>query len=403
MNQTIDKMKELSWNGYLRDDGSKGIRNKVLVVYTVECSHHVAKKIAENFNTDVDLVGFSGCTDNAYAVKMLLALARHPNVGAVLAIGLGCEYVQPGKIAEHAIEHGRLADHFYIQENGGTQKSIEKGIIIVNDFLKKLKDTKQVPMTVEDLVIGAECGGSDYTSGLAGNVVVGRLYDYIVDMKGTAIFEEIVEAVGLKSVLAKRASTEEVKEALEETYDKAMKYCKKVKQYSISPGNFVGGLTTIEEKSMGAIVKSGTKPINGVIKVSEKPCQKGLYLMDSVPDEHFMDFGITNPNDNEGIMDMITAGCQLVILVTGRGNVVGSAVSPILKITGNEDTYKKMKDDMDFCAASILKGQQSLEELTLELMEVIADICAGNLTKAEKLGHKEYFVPYKYQSHGKRC
>jgi altronate hydrolase len=403
MKQIIDKIKNLSWNGYLRNDGSKGIRNKVLVVYTVECSHHVATKIADNFDTYVDLVGFSGCTDNAYAVKMLLALSKHPNIGAVLAVGLGCEYVQPKKIADYAIEHGRMADHFYIQDNGGTKKSIDKGIDIVQGFIDKLKDTKKVTMTAEDLVIGCECGGSDYTSGLAGNVLVGRLYDYLVDLNGTAIFEEIVEAVGLKDLISKRAATEEVKKDLEKTYDKAMNYCKKVKQYSISPGNFVGGLSTIEEKSMGAIVKSGSRPINGVIKVSEKPCGKGLYLMDSVPDEHFMDFGISNPNDNEGIMDMITAGCQLVILVTGRGSVVGSAVAPLLKITGNEETYNKMSDDMDFCAASILKGHQSLDELTFELMEKIAGICSGKMSKAEKLGHKEYYVPYKYQSKGKRC
>ncbi len=403
MDHILAEMKSLSWNGYLRNDGSKGIRNKVLVVYTVECSHFVAKKIAENFDQDVDLVGFSGCTDNAYAVKMLLALSRHPNVGAVLAVGLGCEYVQPQKIATHAIEHGRMGDHFYIQDNGGTQKSIEKGINIVKNFIEKLKKTKQVPMTMEDLVIGCECGGSDYTSGLAGNVVVGKLYDYLVDMNGTAIFEEIVEAIGLKSVLTNRAINEKVRIALEETYDKAMEYCKKVKQYSISPGNFAGGLSTIEEKSMGAIVKSGSKPISGVIKVSEKPCSKGLYLMDSVPDEHFMDFVITNPNDNEGIMDLITAGCQIILLVTGRGNVVGSSVSPVLKITGNEETFNKMSDDMDFCAASILKGRQSLDELTFELMKKIADICSGKLSNAEKLGHKEYFVPYKYQSKGKRC
>lgn len=403
MKEIIDKMESLCWNGYLRKDGSKGIRNKVLVVYTVECSHHVAKKIVDNFDIDVDLVGFSGCTDNSYAVKMLLALSKHPNVGAVLAVGLGCEYVQPKKIADYAIEHGRLADHFYIQDMGGTPKSIDRGTDIVKSFIAKLKSTKKVTMTVKDLVLGCECGGSDYTSGLAGNVVIGRLYDYLVDLNGTAIFEEIVEAVGLKHLLSKRAATEEVKKDLERTYDKAMNYCKKVKQYSISPGNFVGGLSTIEEKSMGAIVKSGSRPINGVIKVSEKPCGKGLYLMDSVPDDHFMDFGITNPNDNEGIMDLITAGCQLVMLVTGRGSVVGSAVAPLVKITGNEETYNKMSDDIDFCAASILKGHQSLDELTFELMEKIADICSGKLSKAEKLDHKEYFVPYKYQSTGKRC
>lgn len=403
MDKSLMDLKDIAWKGYLRSDGKKGIRNKVLVVYTVECSHHVANEISNHFNSDVDVVGFGGCTDNAYAIKMLLALSKHPNVGAVLAVGLGCEYVQPSKIAEYASENGRLSDHFYIQENGGTKSSVEKGIKIVEGFIEKLKDTERVTMTIEDLNIGCECGGSDYTSGLAGNVVVGRLYDTVVELGGTAIFEEIVEAIGLKHILLERAKDDTVKKELAFAYDKAMTYCKKVKQYSISPGNFVGGLTTIEEKSMGAIVKSGTKKISGVIKVSEQPKENGLYLMDSVPDAYYMDFGITNPNDNEGIMDLITAGCQIILLVTGRGNVVGSAVAPVIKITGNEETFNNLKDDMDFCAWPLLSGEKSLDELTDDLFNLISHVSAGALSKAEALGHHEYFIPYKYQNTTKRC
>lgn len=402
-------MKELSrykWKGFLRPDGRKGIRNKVLVIYTVECSSFVAKAIGDAFKDDVDVIGFGGCTDNNYAVQMLLAMTNHPNIGGVLAVGLGCEYVQPEKIVEVAKENGRLADGFFIQDHGGTKTSIEKGIQIVSDFLITMKkETPIADMGFSDLVIGSECGGSDYTSGLAGNVVVGKLFDYHVSNGGTAIFEEIVEAVGLRDLLGSRGKDDISTGEILATYDKAVDYCKSVKQYSISPGNFVGGITTIEEKSMGAVIKSGTKPIEGVIKVSEKPKNPGLWLMDSVPDPHYMGFGYTNPNDSEGLMDLISAGCQIVLFVTGRGTVVGSAISPALKITGNHKTYENLIDDMDFDASPVLDGQMSIDELTIELADSIVEMCKGNKSKSEKLGHKEYFVPYKYQtqSPNKRC
>ena len=183
-------------------------------------------------------------------------------------------------------------------------------------------------MSVKDLVIGAECGGSDYTSGLAGNVVVGRFYDWLTDQGGTAIFEEIVEAIGLDHLLLKRAASEQAAKELRYTYDKALEYCRSVRQYSVSPGNFAGGLSTIEEKSMGAVIKSGSRPIQGVIKVSCPAPHPGLWLLDSTPDPYWMQFGITNPNDNEGLMDLASCGAHIVFLVTGRGNVVGSAVAP---------------------------------------------------------------------------
>lgn len=387
-----------TWRGYLRKDGRIGIRNKVLLLYTVECSSFVAHRIARELDCpDVDVVGFSGCTDNAYAVRLMLALIRHPNVGGVLVIGLGCEYNQPALFAKKAEEAGKLADWLYIQEAGGTQKAVEQGYRSVAGMLEKLNGSPTVPMSFADLVVGAECGGSDYTSGLAGNVIVGHFFDSMVDMGGTCIFEEIVEAVGLRQLLVDRAATPEAGKQLAHTYDKALQYCKDVRQFSVSPGNFAGGLSTIEEKSMGAVIKSGSRPIQGIIKVSQKPPHKGLWLLDSTPDPHWMGFGYTNPNDNEGIMDLIACGCHLVFLVTGRGNVVGSAVSPVIKITGNARTYHHMQGDMDFNAGSVLTGEQTMSQSTIGLFKLAAAVCGGEPTKAEQLGHKEYFIPYKYQ------
>ncbi len=386
------------WQGYLRKDGRKGIRNRILVIYTVECASFVAKSIAAQLqHTDVECIGFSGCTDNAYAVHMLIALIKHPNVGGVLAVGLGCEYVQPEWLAAKAAEAGKEADWFFIQKEGGTVPSIARGVASVKNMLAVLQHTEKVPMTLSDLVIGAECGGSDYTSGLAGNAVVGSFFDELIDCGGTAIFEEIVEAVGLRSFLTGRAADKTAEAELAYTYDKALEYCRSVRQYSISPGNFAGGLSTIEEKSMGALVKSGTKKIQGVLKVGGMPPRKGLWLLDSTPDPYWMQFGITNPNDSEGLMDLISSGCQLVFLVTGRGSVIGSAVSPVIKITGNSRTYAAMNGDMDFDAGKVLAGTCTPQELMLELKHMVCSVAAGAMSKSESLGHKEYFIPYKYQ------
>lgn len=392
------ELSEVRWQGYARKNGKKGIRNRVLVIYTVKCSEFVAQQIAHQAgHPDVEVLGFDGCTDNQYAVNLLISLIRHPNVGGVLAVGLGCEYVQPEWLSRIAAEEEKEADWMFIQEEGGTLPAMEKGVASVKAMLGRLKDTPRVEMGFADLIIGAECGGSDYTSGLAGNVVVGRFYDKLVDVGGTAVFEEIVEAVGLVDLLTKRAADEQARKELQYTYDKALDYCKSVRQYSVSPGNFAGGLSTIEEKSMGAVVKSGSRPIQGVIKVASPADRPGLWLLDSTPDPYWMQFGITNPNDNEGLMDLISCNAHIVFLVTGRGNVVGSAVSPCIKITGNHRTYQKMESDMDFDASPVLEGKCSQDEMALELAQMVADVAGGAPSKSEALGHKEYFVPYKYQ------
>lgn len=388
----------LQWSGYERQNGTKGIRNKVLVIYTVECSSFVAKEITRLADhADVEVIGFSGCTDNEYAILLLIALIRHPNIGGVLAVGLGCEYVQPERLAGIAAQEGKESDWLFIQNEGGTQKTIAKGLAIVKSMLKKLEAVPRIEMTLSDLIIGGECGGSDYTSGLAGNVIVGRFFDRLVNAGGTAIFEEIVEAIGLVDQLRSRAASEQARNELVSTYNKALNYCESVRQYSVSPGNFAGGLSTIEEKSMGSFAKSGSKPIEGVLKVGESPPDKGLWLLDSTPDPHWMQFGITNPNDNEGLIDLISCGSHITLLVTGRGTVVGSAVAPVIKITGNRNTYLKMTDDMDFDASPILLGELSQEELVQNLVELVCNIASGQQTKSEILGHKEYFIPYKYQ------
>jgi altronate hydrolase len=386
-----------TWTGYLRADGRKGVRNLVLVVYTVECAKHVAHVIAEG-EPDTHVIGFSGCYDNQYAIRLILALARHPNVGAVLAVGLGCEYTQPARIAEVVEASGRPADAFFIQDAGGTRPSVTRGKAAVARLRAEAeRRAERVPMSFADLTVGCECGGSDGTSGLVGNPTVGRFFDRLVDAGGTAIVEEIVEMIGLRDILIGRGADDAARAALAAAYDKAEDYCRAVRQYSVSPGNFAGGLTTIEEKSMGAFAKSGARPIEGIIKVAERPPHAGLWVLDSVPDPHFMGFGYTNPNDTEGLMDLISAGSQVILFVTGRGSVIGSPIAPLLKVTGNSRTYRHMRDDMDFDAGRVLAGEMSLDEAADDLAAMIAAVAGGQPSKPEALGHREYFVMYKHQ------
>ena len=386
-----------AWQGYLRSDGAKGIRNLILVVYTVECASFVAHEIARG-QEDVHVVGFPGCYDNDYAMRLMLALATHPNVGACLAVGLGCEYTQPANIASAATKSERPSEWLFIQEQGGTRAAVEHGKQAVERLRAQLAArTQRAPMTVADLVIGAECGGSDGTSGLAGNPAVGRMYDLLVDQGGTAIFEEVVEMIGLRAILLERAVSPQAARELAAAYDKAESYCRAVRQYSISPGNFAGGLTTIEEKSMGAFAKSGSRPIQGVLRVSQPAPMPGLWLLDSVPDNHFMQFGYTNPNDTEGIMDLISAGAHIILFITGRGSVIGSPVSPVIKVTGNSRTFRRMQEDMDFDAGRVLSGDITLNQAGDELLALVQQVAAGALSKPEALGHREYFLMYKHQ------
>jgi len=386
-----------AWSGYLRPDGRKGVRNLVLVIYTVECAQHVAHAIASG-EEDVHVIGFPGCYDNAYAIRLMLALARHPNVGAVLAVGLGCEYTQPEKLAGAVRASGRPAEWFFIQQAGGTRGSVARGKEIVARLRENIRaGALRVPMTLADLTIGCECGGSDGTSGLAGNPVVGAFFDLLVDAGGRAVFEETVEMIGLRDILLSRAASPEAREQLAAAYDKAERYCRSVRQWSVSPGNFAGGLTTIEEKSLGAFAKGGSRPIQGVIRVAEAPRGPGLWILDSVPDEHFMQFGYTNPNDTEGLMDLVSAGAQIVLFVTGRGSVIGSPVAPLIKITGNSATFRAMAGDMDFDAGRVLTGESTLAQAGRELAELIVRTAKGMPSKPEALGHREYFIMYKHQ------
>ena len=381
--------------GYLRLGGKKGIRNKVLVIHTVDCSAHVAIKIQEHFfqnGFDVDVAGQRSCAEHYNRTQMLLAYCRHSNVGAVLVVGHGCESTSAAKIAQYAEENGRITEYFFIQDAGGTVKSIAKGIEIVERMLELLKGTVRVPFYLSDLVIGGKCGGSDSTSGLVANPLVGKLFDRLVKAGATCLFSEVNEAIGLREHLVSRGVDEKAKKDLDYTYYKAEDSCRKGNQFFIRPGNMAGGLTTIEEKSISSYAKSGTSPIQGVVKIAQSPSRKGLWLFDEMPDEYYA-YRLSHEGNQGGdaaiLMLLNTTGTHLNLLITGRGHTCGTGIAPTVKMTANPQVYARMFDDIDFNAAPVLDGSRSMDEMCDELQCLVEAVCSGQDTNADRLGHRE--------------
>jgi altronate dehydratase large subunit len=382
-------------NAYLRPDGRKGIRNTLVVAYLVECAHHVSREIAYPFREKgVHVIGFPGCFPNAYAHKIMERLCTHPNVGAVLLVSLGCECFNKGALLEFARRSGRPTKLLVIQDTGGTRSTVREGQAWVEQTLKQLELAPRAPMGVDELVVGTICGGSDATSGLTANPAMGRAFDFLVEQKAACIFEETGELIGMERWMAQRAANPALGEEIVKTVAKAARYYETLGHASISPGNADGGLTTIEEKSLGAYAKSGQSQIVGIIKPGDVPITGGLYLLDVVPDGEVR-FGFPNISDNAEIVELIACGSHVILFSTGRGSVVGSAISPVIKVCANPKTYRQLSEDMDVDAGRILEGRATLDEVGREIHDLVLRVANGEQTKSEALLHQEFVLTYK--------
>lgn len=390
--------------GYLREDGRKGIRNVVLVTYLVECAHHVARAIVTKADSDnVQLIGFPGCYPNDYSLKMMERLCTHPNVGGVVLLSLGCEGFNRERLTKTISDSGRPVQTLVIQESGGTARTIQTGLQAANDIRQQIEFTPIVEMGMEDLVVGTICGGSDGTSGISANPAVGRCFDTLVGDGAACIFEETGELIGCEQVMASRAVTPELGQEIINSVHKAENYYRIMGYGSFAPGNAEGGLTTQEEKSMGAYAKSGSSQIHGLIKPGEITPRGGLYLMDVVPDGDPR-FGFPNIVDNAEIVELIASGSHIVLFTTGRGSVVGSAISPVIKICANPETYNKLADDMDVNAGKIVIGEGSVDSVGDEIYQQVCRVAAGEKSKSEALGHQEFVLTYKqFEASGPAC
>jgi altronate hydrolase len=389
--------------GWLRTDGRKGIRNHVAVAYLVECAHHVAREIASADREAAHVIGFPGCFPNPYAQAMMERLCTHPNVGAVLLVSLGCESFDRFRLERIVAESGRPVRTLVIQNAGGTRSSIAAGRAWITEQAAALAAEAPVPMDVSELVVGTVCGGSDGTSGITGNPAAGIAFDRLVAAGAACIFEETGELIGCEGIMAARAATPALAEELRRSVEKAARYYATLGYGSFASGNADGGLTTIEEKSLGAYMKSGQSPISGLLKPGDLPPKGGLYLMDVVPDGEVR-WGFPNISDNAEIVEMMASGAHCTLFVTGRGSVVGSALAPVLKIAANPHMYTRLSEDMDVNAGRVLEGTASLEEVGLEIFERVLGLASGERSKSEALGHQEFLLTYKsFEPIGPAC
>ncbi|QEY16499.1 hydrolase [Cellvibrio sp. KY-GH-1] len=395
---------ELHFPGWLRADGRKGIRNVIVVAYLVECAHHVSRMIVNRAdNIDVHLIGFPGCYPNQYAYEMMRAVCTHPNVGGALLISLGCESMNREKLLKDIRASERPAELLVIQEAGGTKATIQAGLAAVARLQAQAAQVERVPMYLNELVVGTICGGSDGTSGITANPAVGRCFDALVAADATCIFEETGELIGCETIMADRAITPELGAEIEACVAKAEHYYRVMGFGSFAPGNADGGLTTLEEKSMGAYSKSGSSPISGLIKPGDLPPAGGLYLLDVVPDGEPR-FGFPNISDNAEIVELIACGSHVILFTTGRGSVVGSAISPVIKVCANPETYRRLAEDMDVNAGRILEGEATLDQVGEEILQNVIDVASGKRSVSEDLGHQEFILTYKaFEPIGPSC
>ena len=374
--------------GYRRDDGRVGIRNHVLILPASICASDTTRLIASNLNGAVTFNLQLGCSqvgkDFELTLNTLAGYGANPNVYGVIIVGLGCETAQANLVKEKILERTKKPiETLVIQEEGGTLKTIAKAQRLAKKMIGDAALVKREEFPLSELILGTNCGGSDTTSGITANPTIGRVSDKLVEMGGTSVLCETTEFIGAEHILARRAKNKEVHDKL---YEIIKNYEVKIKQDTgldvrdgnPSPGNIEGGLTTLEEKSLGCIHKGGSSIINNIYDYSKQiKGKEGLVIMD------------TPGNDASSVGGIIAGGCQLVVFSTGRGTPTGHAIAPVIKITGNSETYARMSDNIDYDASKIITENKSIEEASEELLDLIVDVCNGKLVQAELLGYTE--------------
>ena len=372
--------------GFERSDGSVGVRNHLLVLTPMDCSYEPARKIAAQVEGAVAVTQHHGCGYDEMVANALIGAGRNPNVAGVLLVGLGCESLTSEILAEGIAPTGKPVETLVIQEEGGTLRTMERGVRILQGMAQDVADLKREPFPLSRLTLAVECGGSDATSGLAANPAVGVAADMLIDEGGTVIFGETQEMTGTQHVLARRAVDEEVGRAIHAMIGRqeARMRAMGVDSQFMSKGNVDGGLTTIEEKSLGAIRKGGTRPIQGVLENSraglDSPSRPGLWLQDGT--------GWDVPS----VTHIVAAGAQVVAFTSDRGSTTGHAIAPVLKVTGNPKTYERMRDNMDVNAGTVLDGSESLRSVGERIFGAVVEVASGRKTKAEALGYQDFIV-----------
>jgi altronate hydrolase len=392
--------------GYRRQDGRVGTRNFLLIVPTSMCASHEAQQIAmlaefsiykrERFPNVDGVVAIPhnrgcGCSDGSNIDIMLRTLsnyAAHPNVGGVLFIGLGCEKTNLTAVEKYLqrenLDLGKPVVRFGIQEVGGTQAVIERGLQEVSTMLPVVNEATRTPASVSELILGVKCGGSDGFSGLSANPALGHAADLVVAQGGTVVITEVPEFCGAEHILAQRAKDRATGEAVYRMVDWYKDYAATfgtVLNENPSPGNVAGGLLNITIKSLGAIAKAGTTRVEGVTGYGEVPAGHGLWLMQG-------------PGyDQESTPGLVAAGAQIVVFTTGRGTTIGNAIAPVVKLASNTPVFQRMSRDLDLSAGGIIDGTESIPEVGGRVFEHVLRVASGEVpAHAEETKHREFQI-----------
>ncbi|MCF6092420.1 UxaA family hydrolase [Microaerobacter geothermalis] len=374
--------------GYRRPDGRVGVRNHVLILPTITCAVQVAKQITELVQGTVTFIHQHGCAqvgaDYDQTFRTYVGMGANPNVYGVIVLGLGCETHQARIIAGELAKTGKPVEVVSIQDEGGTLMAIAEGAKIAAKMVRDASAQFREPYDFSELIVGTECGGSDACSGLSANPAVGVVSDMIVDQGGTAILAETTELIGAEHLLANRAVSDKVRkrvyEVIEAMENRAFMMGVDIRTGNPSPGNMKGGLSSLEEKSLGAANKAGTRPLQQVIDYAQVPTEKGLVWMD------------TPGHDIEQLTGMVAGGAQIVLFTSGRGTPTGSPIAPVIKIATNTPIFEKMEDNMDLNAGTIIDGTESIESVGQRIFEEIGLVASGKLTKAEILKQHDFGI-----------
>ncbi len=395
-----------TFDGYLRENGDVGTRNYIAVIATSNCSSHVTVEIAERLRHvtmethGVDGVvaiphqegcGHSQGEDTWQLERTIAGMIYHPNVGAVLMVSLGCEvnqithYIGTTQLGQQHFRKGKLIVGLEMQSSGGTRQTVDRGVAQVEQLIAHCRQMKRTPHPMSHIILGTNCGGSDAFSGISANPALGFASDLIIRSGGTSVLAEIPECMGAEHLLTRRAIDEQTGRKVIEVIDWYQAYLRRFGggwNDNPSPGNKAGGISNVCEKSLGAVAKGGTTALTGVFAYAERINRPGFVLMN------------TPGYDPVSLTGLAAGGVNMICFTTGRGSAIGNPVVPVIKISSNSRIAKMMEDNIDINAGRIVDGEATIQDVGREIYELIRRTASGQLTKSERLGHKE-FVPWR--------
>lgn len=364
--------------GYERTDGQIGIRNKILIISVDECCDGIARKIGEVSKNSVILTNWYTCMlgGNEETFNQMIAVGKSPNVAAVLVLAMGCGSILPEQIATPIANTGKLVKYLTCQKEGGSKKTIEKGREILKNMDNYINSLIPKKFPLNKLIIGVKCGGSDTSSGIASNPSVGRMVDILVDMGGTCIGGELFELIGCEKILTKRAINDKVKEKILTLIDNEKKRwsVEGTDIETMSIGNSIGGLTTIEEKSLGALHKMGHKPIQDVLQINkdfiDRPTTSGFYLSE-----------VTMLCGGAGV-NYAALGAHIIVWTSGAAGF-NNPIVPVIRVSGNSEL---INDDIDVDVSGIITGKIGINDGAQFIIDKISKVANGETTNLEDIG-----------------